>query len=203
MYFNKASSGFTLIELMIALVVFSVVSLLAYGGLDTVLEAEEGTRRHSERLKQLQRSWFRIGQDLNQLVGRGIRDEYGDSLDPLVAGDFGRYQLEFTRGGWSNPADQRRSTLQRVAYGIEDEKLYRYNWVMLDRAQGAEPQRTLLLHGVNELQLRYLDAGGNWQQGWPPPANTAIVTPEAIEVLMDTQQEGEIRRLFRTSAQVW
>lgn len=199
---RRSLAGFTLIELLIALVVFTTVSLLAYGGLDTVLQAEEATRRHSERLKQLQRAWFRVGQDMTQLVGRGIRDQYGDPQPPLVASELRLYQIEFTRSGWSNPAAQRRSTLQRVAYGVEDGVLLRYSWLMLDRAQGSEPRREGLLTGVNQLRLRYLDSAQNWQTTWPPlSAADVSAIPVAIEVVMDTEQEGEIRRLFRVSAQ--
>ena len=128
-------NGFTLIELLIAMVIFATLSLMAYGGLNTILSAEEKVRGHSERLKQLQRSWMMIGQDLTQLIGRSVRDNYGDIEQPLRASEMGEIQLELTRSGWSNPAGVKRSELQRVGYGVVDGGLIRYSWRVVDRAQ--------------------------------------------------------------------
>jgi len=198
--FNR---GFTLIELLIALVIFATLSVLAYGGLNTILDADQKVRHHAERLKMLQRGWMIMGQDLTQLVGRGVRDNYGDPQPPITASEVGTIQLEFTRGGRSNPLGLRRSELQRVGYGVVDGKLIRYSWQVLDRAQDSEPQQLILIDEVGGVVLRLLDQQKQWHRSWPPLTDEESSLPIGIEVVLDLEPEGEIRRLFRTVGEPW
>lgn len=201
--FSAQSRGFTLIELLIAMVIFATLSLMAYGGLNTIMAADEQVRLHSTRLKQLQRSWMMIGEDLTQLVGRSVRDSFGDSQPPLVASEMGDIQMELTRGGWSNPAGVKRSELQRVGYGVVDSELIRYSWRVIDRAQDSEPQKHRLLDGVEGIRLRFLDQKQQWHSSWPPLGTDAESLPIGVEMVMELEQEGEIRRLFRIVDQIW
>ena len=73
--------------------------------------------------------------DIEQVVPRTVRDEYGDAQSPLVGGE----DLQLTRAGWRNPGGRQRSTLQRVGYALEEQQLVRYCWSVLDRAQDSEP----------------------------------------------------------------
>lgn len=200
----KATRGFTLIELLIAMVIFATLSLLAYGGINTLIKAEEQVGSHSKRLKQLQRSWMMIGQDLTQLVERSVRDNYGDRQSALLASEVGDIQLELTRSGWNNPAGIKRSELQRVGYGVVDGVLTRYSWRAVDRAQDSEPQQHRLLDGVENLKLRFLDQQQQWHQSWPPlGVGDETALPAGVEVTLELEHEGEIRRLFRTVDFVW
>ena len=112
--------GFTLIELLVALLVFAVMSVLAYGGLRSVLDASAGAGAHADRLASLQRTFMALARDVEQLADREIRDEYGDRQPALRVGADERL-LELTRAGWRNPAGQTRSTLQRVAYRLDEQ----------------------------------------------------------------------------------
>ena len=196
-------SGFTLIELLIALVVFATLSLMAYGGLDAVIKADERLREHSSSLKRLQRTWMMLGQDLTQLIGRSIRDNYGTPQPALIASEMGEYLLEFTRGGWPNPKGVKRSQLQRVGYGVSDERLIRYSWSVLDRAIDSEPRQYALLENVRRLNLRFMDSKGGWHQSWPPLGDDSESLPIAAEVVLEFSNGIEFRRLFRTTDYVW
>ncbi|KPJ91984.1 MAG: hypothetical protein AMJ55_10485 [Gammaproteobacteria bacterium SG8_15] len=175
---KQTSSGFTLLELVVAMAVFAIMAAIAYSGLNNVLIARQLTETHSEQLHQLQlaMSWF--ARDIEQIVNRGVRSEYGEILPPVVGNDFEGYLLELTRGGWRNPANQPRSHLQRVA-----------------------PFENVLLDGVKAVEIRYLGADDEWRTSWPELATTGNVAPEvlprAIEVNIDTKQFGKITRLMR------
>ncbi|NOR51060.1 MAG: type II secretion system minor pseudopilin GspJ [Gammaproteobacteria bacterium] len=203
---NSNIKGFTLIELLVALMVFSTLSILAYGGLDAVLKADERLRFHSSNLKQLTRTWMMVGQDLNQLVGRSIRDNYGTAQPALIANEMGNYLLEFTRGGWPNPRGMQRSNLQRVGFGLANDRLVRYNWSVIDRAPDSEPREYVLIENVNRLEFRFLDAQMEWHQNWPPLSrmdDDPEILPVAIEVLLEIEKDLKFRRLFRTTDYVW
>ena len=99
---------------------------------------------------------------------------------PLLGGT----QLQITRGGWSNPAGQPRSSLRRIGYQLEEQELVRYAWAVLDRAQNSEPVEQSLLDNVTEMQLRYLGADAEWQDSWPPVAGSVagatVILPLAV-----------------------
>lgn len=204
----KATHGFTLIELLVALAVFAVLAMLAYGGLNTLLNTRALTDQKADALRELQLAYRSVERDIEQWVPREIRDEFGTVRPALMAGGELDAALELTRGGWRNPAEQQRSSLQRVAYVVRDNKLVRLTWLSLDRAPDAQPARQELLTGVRELRLRFLDAANVWQVRWPatgtatpaipgvPPA-VALPPPRALEWVLVTEHWGELRWLFR------
>ncbi|MDX1594535.1 MAG: type II secretion system minor pseudopilin GspJ [Gammaproteobacteria bacterium] len=192
------SRGFTLIELLVALAIFAVLSLLAYGGLASVLDGSDLAGARAERLGELQRAVHRVTDDLAQLAPRPVRDAFGDPQAALRADGGG---LEFTRGGWRNPAGRERSTLQRIGYALEERTLVRLAWPVLDRAPGSRPVRQRLLGGVERLEVRFLaDRGDRWSASWPPasePADSPRL-PLAIEISLEVDGHGVVTRRMVT-----
>ncbi|MEN8216148.1 MAG: type II secretion system minor pseudopilin GspJ [Pseudomonadota bacterium] len=185
--------GFTLLELLVALAIFAVIAVMAYKGLDTILTARLQTDEHATQLARLQIALTWLGRDIEQYIERPIRDQYGDRQQALQ-GTISH--LELTRAGWRNPAQQQRSSLQRVAYHLENKTLMRSYWWVLDRAQDARPLKMDLLNEVNEIQFRYLDENLRWREQWSP--NEKASPPlKAIEVTLTVLEWGRITRLFR------
>jgi general secretion pathway protein J len=191
--------GFTLLELLVALAIFSLIAVMAYGGLETVLNQQAQTEVNAESLAALQKTFLVMQRDIEQVVPRTIRDEFGDPQAPLI----GTSLFQFTRGGWNNPANHPRSTLQRVGYSLEDRQLFRYSWLVLDRAQDSAPVRQPLAEDIESMQVRYLDERGNWQEQWPPiqaadnPANTPLDFPRAVEITLKHARFGTLTWLFQ------
>ena len=191
--------GFTLLELLVALAIFALVSVMAYGGLASVLDQQFATEDIAAQLARLQKTYLLLQRDFEQVVPRPVRDEYGDTLAPLL----GDSQLQFTRGGWSNPAGHPRSSLRRVAYRLEDQELTRYAWSVLDRAQNSEPLEQPLLDGVTEISSRYMVENDEWQDSWPPATVAAIgdtetfSLPLAVEIQLEHERFGLITWLFQ------
>lgn len=183
--------GFTLLELLVALAIFAVIAVMAYKGLDTILTAHLQTDQHATQLARLQMTLTWLGRDIEQYIERPIRDQYGDRQQALQ-GTISH--LELTRAGWRNPAQQQRSSLQRVAYHLENKTLMRSYWWVLDRAQDARPLKMDLLNEVNEIQFRYLDENLRWREQWPPNEKASL---KAIEVTLTVLGWGRITRLFR------
>ena len=197
---RRRQAGFTLIELLVASAVFAIIGGAAYTGWYQIQQTRETVETHSVRLAELQRAFFWIGEDMEQLVLRPIVDEVGGTSPSLLYSEQGVSLLEFTRNGWSNPAEEvtpARSNLQRVAYFTEDGKLYRKYWYHLDRFAEGEPNERRLLSNVAGIRLRFLD-GSEWTEQWPPnnaDADTEVL-PRAVEITLDLDYMGEITRLF-------
>jgi general secretion pathway protein J len=195
--------GFTLLELLVAVAVFAILSAMAYGGLRNVIDNSRQTEVSMERLQQVQLAMLKLSRDFTQLTQRTIRDEYGNTRGYVLSGEGGDIFIEFSRAGRRNPAEMLRSHLQRVAYKLEDNTLYRLHWPHLDRTQEMEPYENALLEEVENASVRFLDDNNEWHNDWPPlnaagPDDTSAVLT-AIEFTLELQDWGELVRLYPMS----
>ncbi|WP_101757511.1 type II secretion system minor pseudopilin GspJ [Oceanicoccus sp. KOV_DT_Chl] len=203
----NASHGFTLVEVLLAMVITSLIALLAYSGLSTSINAAEVHEKQARQIAEIQLPLTVIERDIRHAVARSIKDEYGDTQAPLKGGAFNDYPLILTRSGWDNPRQLPRSDLQRVRYYLQGDELWRESWSVLDRLSEADgQQRTLLLKSVENLQLAFLDSGssssqvspigGEWVDEWDNPSTL----PRAIEIKLELENFGEVRRVYSIPA---
>ena len=210
---RRATAGFTLVEVLIALGITAFVSVIAYTSLSAVLSGAERLRENTDRSYEINRAFMILSRDLRQFVDRPVRDEFGEREPGLTGGLLARFPLSFTRTGWHNPNGYPRSNLQRVNYRLEDDALWRDSYTVLDRAASTEPTSVLLLEGVEEIQLRFL-AGldqlqvssrglnidtSDWTENWVADTSApgaSLAPPTAVEILLQLDDWEEIRRLY-------
>ncbi len=216
---RRAQSGFTLLEVLVALSIFAVLGMGAYRVLSGAITAHERLRERQQGVAQLTFALRSLQDELSQVVERGVRTEYGDREEPLIGTT---QSLVFSYGGWSNPLGHPRGSVQRVGYGLGDElndpstlpmaspqriasesMLQRQFWTVLDRAQDTLPL-TRNLVPLQALEFRYLDDEGEWYSAWPPltlgaagGAETAQLLPLAVEITLSSHWFGDIRRLVK------
>jgi general secretion pathway protein J len=200
--------GFTLIEIIIAVTIFSIMAVMAYSGLSSSLTVSAHTQEQSERLGRLQMGLLLIQRDFQQYYAQKIRNSFGDEVNPLLAGtaladrDDEGLLVEFSRMGWRNPADQSRGVSQRVAYVFDKQegKLYRLYWAHMFQAPDAKPASTLLLDGLEEVRLEIRDKFRVWHTDWPPlnqsGGNPAMLLAKII-LVFEGDGEPENRTLER------
>jgi len=157
--------GFTLIEIIVVLAVFALIGVISGRIISGVLDNQRLLEDRGDRLAEVQLAMKILQRDVMQLNARRIRDQLGDSTEPLMIGADG--MMEFTRAGWRNPLQQPRSELQRVGYIVQDDDLYRAYWSVLDRPPDAEPHLQKLLSGVKQIEFFALDVSGNEHSFWP------------------------------------
>lgn len=200
----RATDGFTLLEIIVVVLVFSVMAAMAYGGLNSVLRTRGAIESSMRRTADFQRAFQRLRGDFQNLRDRAARDSYGDAQPPLSISREG--ELELVRGGWRNPTQSGRSSLERVRYRLKDHELHRANWRVLDLPQQSEPSELTLLREVDEVRWRFLDTGREWQAQWPNEkayaasqnSRASEPPPLAVELTLVTRDWGELRLLFRT-----
>jgi general secretion pathway protein J len=196
-----AASGFTLVELMISMSIFALLSIMAYGGLDSVIQNKQRTEASMLRLSQLQLSMTKLHRDFEQISTRVATDELGGKLLNLSAVQGNDLLIQLTRNGWRNPAKLNRSHLQRVAYKLEEDQLIRMSWIYVDRAQDDQLIETVLIDNLQDVQLRFMDARQVWHDSWPPislnTTNTTSRLPQGIEIKLQMNDWGDITRVFR------
>ena len=195
----RSQRGFTLFEVLVALVVFGIMSSIAYMTLGQTLDNSELLTNRMDRLQAIQRTVSLLSTDLMQAAPRPVRDELGGGQPALRSNFSSDFALEVTRNGWPNSAGVPRSTQQRSAYRIEEEELIRYHWNVLDRTPSNIPVATVLLDEIDSLTFRFLLDNGEGVDQWPPvAAGTASgtnVLPRAIEIVLVLPDEGELTRV--------
>jgi general secretion pathway protein J len=197
------TSGFTLIEVLVALAVFGVMSALAYMTLGQTLNNSQMLNERMDRLQSIQRTMNYLSSELLQAAPRSIRADLGESEPALRSSFAADFSLQLTHGGWPNSAGVPRSTQQRTAYRIEDDELIRYHWNVLDRTVNNIPVATVLLDEIESLTFRFLQSDGEWSDQWPPvnvqAASNSTSLPRAVEITLTLPGEGELTRMVEVS----
>lgn len=195
--------GFTLIEVLVALAIFGVLSALAYMTLGQTLDNSDMLTERMDRLQSIQRTMTYLSTELLQTAPRPIRADLGQSEPALRSSFAADFALQFTHNGWPNSAGVARSTQQRTAYRIEDDELVRYHWNVLDRTVNNIPVKTVLLEDIDSLTFRFLQANGDWSDQWPPlnsqAASNSINLPRAVAITLVLPDEGELTRIVEVA----
>lgn len=186
--------GFTLVELLVAVAVLAVVAALAWGGLATLARTRADIEAEHVRLQALSRSLGRFEADVRAALARPVRGEAGEIL-PALRGEPGL--LELSRGLAPSLIEATEPDLRRIAWRRSGARLERLSWAALDRTPGAQPAVESLLEGVQDLQLRYLDAQGRWQSRWLAGEERL---PLAVELQLALDGQGSLRRVIELPA---
>lgn len=197
----RRAKGFTLIELLVAMFLLAILGTAGFQMLFQISATRERIEEQSARLSELQRTFYWLAEDVNQIIDRPVRSALGSTLEPLQVNIQGANLLEFTRAGWANPAadvSPVRSSLQRVAYALEGDKLIRQYWYHLEPTDEAPSRRRQMLSGVDSLTFRFLDNSGEWKDSWPAIDAEIDDTsmPLIIEFTLELKDYGNVVRLF-------
>lgn len=139
---RQSDAGLSLVEMLVALVLFALVGLASFAMLDAIIKARDRTEGRLASIAQLDRAILLFTRDLGQSV---------DSRH-LADGELGFSLVED-------------GAVMQVSYRLQDGALLR----SLTTDTGAEPLDQVLINGVQAAQWRFLDAAGQWADSWPPP----------------------------------
>lgn len=209
---SSSSSGFTLVEVLVAMAITAFVAVAGYTSLTAVISGVDSLREESRRLNDINRTFQVLGKDLHQLVNRSVYDEFGSRRSAFEGGELAPQTLSFTRAGWHNTVGLPRSTLQRVAYYLDEDQFVRATWPVLDTTGAIEPNELVLLSGVESIDVRFLtgldqlevDRNSQidrryWQENWVPDLSRpdALAEPPlAVEIRLQILDWGELERLY-------
>lgn len=200
---RSAAAGFTLLEVLLAMVITAFIAMMAYQGWDAALTAAKGEEAATRQMEAMQLMWTVLGRDIRHAVDRPVVDSYGDLQPAMDGGELHDYLLRLTRSGRVSPPGLHRGGLQRVRYRLEDNKLWRESWSVLDRTNDEQGlQKILLMKNVERVQLSFLDPhgegaassplGGDWVEEWTRPQGL----PLAVDIRVELKNVGELHRVF-------
>lgn len=217
-----AAAGFTLIEILSALLILSLLALMSYRGLGAVLDAREHTRNETDKWRRVASFFARFERDVQLAAPRPVRfaatgtSDTGTAtmgtpamgttgtdttmstttgISPPWRGDLAsadRARLEFSRFAATEGVD----TARRIAYQLnEKHEIELWLWPGLDVAPSSLPERYPVLAGVQSFDLQYLTPALVWVNVWPSaPADPPI--PQAVRLRIVLASSEEIVRVF-------
>lgn len=195
-----SEAGFTLVELLVALAIFSLISVAGVTLLRSGSDTQIAVKARLEQQGRVNRLVNALESDLAQAVPRPVRDSAGATLPAFIQKESGIVGalFGFVRTGWSNFDDAPRAGLQRIVYAYDGQALKRIAWPMLD---GAEPEEAATLIGdVALASVRFRDERGAWRDDWT--ATDAAALPRAVELRITPAGRAEQRMLFLVGPQV-
>src|SRR5438094_3580976 len=181
-------TGFTLLEVLIAIAIVALISVLGYRALAALSDSETKLAAEATRWRTLDLFFARLEGDLRQAMPRQAR--LSEAREPAWTGAAdaaGNSALAFSRAGPEFTLDPR-SAGQRLAYRYRDGTVEVLYWASYDRPRGALPTAYMLLDGVARFELAYLTRSGAWADAWPRTGESEL--PRAIRVRL-TLASGE------------
>ncbi|MDF1678655.1 MAG: type II secretion system minor pseudopilin GspJ [Legionellaceae bacterium] len=183
--------GYTLVEVIIALAIFAIVSTLSVGLLSRAFDTKARLKHQIEPFTDIQLAVIRIKQDAAQIVSRAIRDQEMKKVVPFFATSHG---IEFTRGGFIKLDEKApQSTLRRVAIVCEKGKLIRKTWPVLDGFSRDTPQKQVLLDQLEQCGFSFASSRHTWSDMWRT-GDTAL--PSTFKLHLVFKELGEVALVF-------
>ncbi|MHB1207110.1 MAG: type II secretion system minor pseudopilin GspJ [Rhodospirillaceae bacterium] len=187
--------GFTLVEMLVALLGFGLLSAAAAGILNLTLRDRAALAQNTETITEIQLARAVIRADLSQVVQRPVRDAFGAATATgLTGGEAGRPLLAFVRRGWDNPGREARSSLQYVEYVRDGASLVRRSRPYLDPTPETPVITASLLSNLREVSVNFL-AHGQWADHWVATGDAPSL-PDAVQVTATLSTLGELRQSF-------
>ena len=190
---RPSQCGFTLIEMVIAVSIFALMSAMAYSGLNHTIKIGSQVSEANQRLSELQFGLAYFARDWMQVSPRKIRNQYGDEENNIVLEDN---SITFTRSGWTNLLQTKRSELQRVQYLLIDNNLVRRHWRSLDQGIAEQPLATILIHDVESLAINFINPSELEIPDWPNESVRDGDDPIALIIDIELARMGQIRRIL-------
>ena len=195
---SRKHHGFTLIEVLVAMAIFSVMSVFAYQGLRNFLGARAIVDAQAEAFATLVSGITLLQQDIEEVAARPVRDALGDPVPALQSGVGAGEVLALTRHTAWAPTSTANADLKRIEYRLEAGALIRRVWTVLDRVADSRFTERVVLPDVVAVSLRYF-SDGEWRLAWPAEnvGNPLPALPGAIGVTIQFTNGRAIERLFR------
>ena len=199
---NKA--GFTLVEVLVALFIFSILSSSTLGVLTTTLRAKEAMETKSALVQKRSIARILMKADFANALPIAITDEFGQPKTVYFAGGARGDErlLVISRAGWENPGGlERRSDLQAVDYILKEGVLVRRVRARFNPIAATPEYEQALIGGIDKIEMSFFD-GRNWQDNWhtgPVPIGRPDL-PKLASIELAFDDGSKIKQIFLVGA---
>ena len=187
---ERSQRGFTLLEILVALAIFAIASVIAYSGLNAVASTKSSLDKEIRFWRELGQVFDRMEMDFTQTLPHLFRADNGELLPPFSARspEAGGFHIELSR------YDAERSPVH-VVYRC-DNGVLSLRVEPINRSQTTTSAAPVypLLRNVDDCTAAYLDANNAWRSAWPD--DQAQIRPRAIRIRLSLVERGQFERVY-------
>ena len=153
--FANRCSGFTLVELLVAIAIFAVLSALGWKVFDYLIKTKDRNAQHEEQLFILQDAYQQILRDTLQIIP--LTANMNGQMRPALS--LNNNVLQFSKAGVTDPLGQGVSPYERIEYRYDASQkvVYRLKYSDLNLPNSIQPQSSILLKNVEQFQINVLN----------------------------------------------
>jgi general secretion pathway protein J len=183
--------GFTLVELLVAIWIMSIVAVIAWRGLSALVATRDRLGPEADDVRAMLTGFGQMERDLAHAVN-----------PVLVAPNYAPVSVQSVDGApalqvlrFSEPLPDGASAVQQVTYAVIDGTLLRQCSAAVRSVQAASsatPSTARLVPEVASMQVRV------WRknEGWIVPASNDATLPLAVEVVVTRRDGTRLRRVM-------
>ncbi len=191
----KITKGFTLIEILVALLAASIISIMSFEFLSNSVFLKERVDANIKKDSDHMNTINTIRLDLMQAVPFDMKDQNGRELEVSFVGNSLDRVMTFVSLSTSDHL-QTTSKLRRVIYLYEDNQLIRVT--TLSNKEQVETSRKILIKNVENLEIRFGEELDEAEIDWPNlKHNSNIKFPKYIFLTYEIEN-SIYRQVFST-----
>lgn len=181
-------SGFTLVELLVAIAIFAVLSALGWKVFDYLIKVKDRNAEHEINLGQLQEAYQQVLRDTVQTVP--LTANINNEIQPALI--LQNSTLSLSKTGVTDPLQQGIPPDERVEYQYraDEKKVYRLKYRYLNRSGRDQPESSVLLRDVDQFEVVVLNP------------NESTAWPESAENLTDNVQKQKLPKGIKIKLKV-
>lgn len=169
---HPRAAGFTLVEMLVALLLFGIIATIATALVTTSARSFARSEQALADLGAIEGARMALAADLGQAAPRPTLAADGGLLPAFVLMPEG---FVLVRRGLTETLP----AIEKIAWGFDGHRLLRQTFPTLD---GGKPGRAIVMADhLAGIRLRIADDQG-WQTGWKPPKPDSL--PRALELTL-------------------
>lgn len=189
---GKCESGFTLVEMLVALSIFAAIAAMGVGLLRSSVDTQDAVQNRLKTMSGLNRVRAVMANDLAQAVQRPTRGPAGEGVPAFVGTSTG---FAFVHAGAGSVVGGPRPDVERVGYALTGGEWRRAVQPMLDGVALGDGDR--IVGDVTAVRIRYRDEAGSWSESWLSEPGDRL--PRAVEVQLTRAGQGALTMAFLTA----
>ncbi len=192
--------GFTLIELMIAVIIFAIISVISYRVISALVTTKEIITKSQDKWGGISLIMERLEMAKNRVIPLPVRDGDGNLLASLIGKSRlnGAYdaQLEMTISGNIGDHVMGSSPPKRIGFRYDRGNLYLVSWPVLNRVITTKPEINLLVSDVAMFNVMFLYSDRQWHDTWPSSGSDMGSLPDGIQMNLQLKSGESVTREF-------
>ena len=191
-------NGFTLIELMVAVIIFAIISTISYRVISSLVTTKEIVTKSQAKWGGISLIMNRLEMSRNRALPLPIRDNDGNLLPSMIGknkldGAFDA-QLEMTLSGNIGDNVMGSTPPKRIGFRFYQGSLYLVSWPVLNRVVTTKPDIDLLVADVSNFTLLFLYPDKKWNDTWPPASGDKALLPAGIQMNLQLKSGESVTR---------